>query len=100
MGSNQTDVQVAVLPTVGRIVHFVASDTVIVAADGSKGPDVRPMLITGVFEVPEKGIVVNGSVFRQSLTDPRFIQPITELSGIEQDEADHKPRTWHWPKRK
>ena len=85
-------------PTVGRIVHFVASNIVITFADGSQGFDIRPMLITAVAEFAgeTKQTFVNGIIFRSDMHDRIFKQPLTEVTQISQDD-NHTVGTWHWP---
>jgi len=90
MGSNNTDVAVTSpptqRPTVGRIVHFVASD---------EATDVRAMLIVGLTSDPD---VVTGQVYRQGFNDTLFVQPTTEV-GVVRYDANCSKGTWHWPAR-
>ena len=88
---------VSQIPTVGRIVHFVASNVQIVNGDGSINPDVRAMLITAVGELDGQ-IFVNGMVFRNDVHDQKLPQPITEVTQVPRDD-NHSLGTWHWPKR-
>ena len=79
-------------PSVGRIVHYVASD--------AAGPDIRAMMITFVPNMMLLGKVpVNGSVYRSSQADPHILQQQLEVFDVPEDQTNYKKGTWHWPPR-
>ncbi len=81
-------------PSVGRIVHYVVSDT-----GPTVRPDIRAMLITDVPAMITAPSMVNGSVYRSGPADLFILQQQLEVTDVMQDEANYKKGSWHWPKR-
>jgi hypothetical protein len=113
MGGNQSTVETSMVnkeaplfasstqsptPTVGRIVHYVASNTLVPGADGKTYPDIRAMLITSVTE-RDGNTLVTGQVFRAGQADQHILQMLWEVMDVPQDELEMKSGTWHWPLR-
>lgn len=81
MGSNQTDVQVKVLPTVGRIVHYIPTPG---AANVHCAADVVNVNDDGTLMLYVKN---------PELRTAEFIDRVVE------DQSGNQSGTWHWPER-